>query len=340
MTTEMATDSEDLARFCRAFGWVRQRQGILAVSDEVDWEGLARLLRATGDDLSAFGRRLWPWSPARSASWDSRPLFARCVDLLARSDRAQPEEALTLFAASMHLARGHGHESRPMRLIEACFLQPAWRTQAVLRFADFFRAARPKGRPTETALHALARTKSDGCSISSHTDDVRATLAALRHIGLESTQDARGRTPAFVACCGRNRHLARAFLDHADLASVESMRDALGRPVLHCVLQEGDCASHVRWLLDMGANPRARDRQGQSVLDVAVTCSRPNVLRTLLATQAYDRAQLMLARRRASSADMVAALDAALARQEMRRLDLDDDVIALDPHAGPASLRR
>lgn len=76
---------------------------------------------------------------------------------------------------------------------------------------------------------------------------------------------ATGRTPLHDAAYSRALEVAQLLVQHG--AKIEDT-DSRGRTPLHAACERGATPQFIRWLLDKGANPSAKDREGNTSLHV------------------------------------------------------------------------
>lgn len=230
------------------------------------------------------------------------PRLCRLVRLLHRH-RLEPDDAIVLFEALARCYKGCAPE-RAMKLVDIAIARPAWRLRAIQACPAIFRLAHAADQPWHNALHALAwRSRKE--ILDENEDDVAnvlATVQALHAVGLTDTVDPKGRSALFIACTGGYHcSIAEGFLRHYGIEQLNETRDAEGNTPLHELACDEPRVVLAQHLLHLGADPLARNHQGQTPLECAAAAGRFCAAHVLLQTGAYGRADVQSAADRATT---------------------------------------
>jgi hypothetical protein len=128
--------------------------------------------------------------------------------------------------------------------------------------------------PPAAPRPAAAEPRQPLLAAAAATGDTALVGLLLRRGAAADARDSRGETPLMVACGGKLGPVEQLIAAGSDLNAADG---AGMTPLMHAVVNPDrrERSAIVRLLLTRGADPKARDRRGRSVLDVAMTLPPP-----------------------------------------------------------------
>ena len=133
---------------------------------------------------------------------------------------------------------------------------------------------------TERPVH-YATMLYEACAAS----DVENALDALRHGANPNVCDVEGRPLIHIATLKQNTHLMDALFQFG--ASLDA-QDEEGLTALHLCAANPELSPQAHWLLEMGADPKVRDKYDRTAYQIAVEQENEHVADAIELTARYS----------------------------------------------------